>query len=163
MKTSRGEGAGGAAALMVFCIFAMLAFSVLMLGAGAHKSIAAISREGAIEQICLSYIWTRVKSNDDVGMVRVRDFDGTPALYLEEKYGDTAYNTIIYHHDGWVYELVAESGFDFIRGDGLRVVQADAVSFEQLDNEHILVSSGIDTAFLSLRGERGIAHNGGER
>ena len=152
MKTGRGEKAGGAAALMVFCIFAMLAFSVLMLGAGAYRSIAGASRDGSDERVSLSYVWTMVKNNDNVGSVFVDDFQGVESLYVEERFGDHVYYTIVYFHEGWVYELFAESGIVFPLGAGVRVIEVESLRFEQLEGGGVMATSGETSVFISPRG-----------
>ena len=161
MKTGRGEKVGGAAALMVFCTFAMLAFSVLMLGAGAYKNIAGASRDGSDERLCLSYIWTTVKNNDEADGMYVGEYNGVSALFIDEVIGDTAYSTIIYHYDGWVFELFADSMYDFSLGEGARVIQADSLRFEESDEGGILATSGNVSVFIAPRGETAIPVEGG--
>jgi len=156
MKAKRGESAGGAAALMVFCIFAMLAFAVLMLGAGAYRSIAATSREASDERLSLSYIWTRVKNNDDVGMVYVTVYNGNQALFIEEKVGQQTYHTIIYHHDGWIREVFTEAGNEFKPGAGTRILQASELRFQQQENGSIEVATDAESIIITPRGAAGI-------
>ena len=148
---------------MVFCIFAMLTFSVLMLGAGAYRNIELTSREGANEQIGLSYIWTRVKNSDDADMVYVRDFNGLPALFLGEEYGETLYQTIIYYHNGWIYEVFTDAGNSFKPGDGTRIVETETLWFEEHEEAQIKVVCGDESVFISLRGNKGVPRPGGGR
>jgi len=154
MKNASGEKIGGAAALMVFCIFAMLILTVLTLGAGAYRNIAMAAREGSDERLSLSFIWTMVKNHDNSGGMYVDDFDGLPALFINEEYGDTVYQTVIYHLDGWVYELFAEDVTAFRAGDGVRVIEVESLHFVQLDDGNILAQSGEVSVFISPRGEK---------
>jgi len=151
MKTARGEQVGSAAALMVFCVFAMLAFSVIMLGAIAYKNIAGTSREGAAERTCLSYIWTSVKNRDGAENTFVGDFNGLPALYIEETLNDTVYHMVIYHYDGWVRELYAYAAYEFDPEAGSRIIEVDTLSFEQLDDGNIIISCGELSVFIAPR------------
>lgn len=152
MKTGRGEQAGAAASLMVFCIFAMLAFSTIMLGAVAYKNIAGASRDGSDERICLSYIWTTIKNNDEADNVYVDSFHNVPALYVDEVIGETIYQTIIYHYDGGVYELFTETGYEHPLGNGVRIMDIDNLVFRQVDDKGIVASSGDVSVFISPRG-----------
>jgi len=156
MKAGRGEKASEAATLMVFCIFAMLVFTVLLLGAGAYKNIVGASRDGSDERVCLSYVWTTVKNNDDADSLHVGTFNDVSALYIDEKIGDSVYNTIIYHHEGWVYELFAEAGYDFPLGEGARVIQAESLQFVNQSDGNILAVSGKTSVFFAARGETSI-------
>jgi len=155
MKTVRGERVSGAAALMVFCIFAMLVFSVITLGAGAYKNIVGSSRDGSEERICLSYVWTMVKNNDGAGNIYVEPFGGIPALRIVEVYGGSAYQTIIYHHNGWVCELFAEAGHEFSPDYGARIIKVDSLDFEQLEGGNIIATSGETSVFIAPRGAMG--------
>jgi len=152
MKAVRGERVSGAAALIVFCVFAMLVFSVIMLGAGAYKNIVGASRDGSEERICLSYVWTMVKNNDGAGGVYVEPFGGGPALHIVEVHGDSAYLTIIFHHNGWVCELFAEAGQEFSPDYGARVIKVDSLEFEQLEDGNIIATSGEISVFIAPRG-----------
>jgi len=159
MKTVRGEQVSSAATLMVFCIFAMLAFSVIMLGALAYRNISGASREGEDERGCLSYIWTVIKNNDNAKNVYVGDFNGAPALYFEEELNDTVYQTVIYHHEGWIYELFAMDAYGFSPDSGSRIIEVGDLRFERLDDGNIIVSSGDLSVFIAPRGAVGEMRN----
>jgi len=161
MKTGRGDKVGGAAALMVFCIFAMLAFSVLVLGASAYKNIAGASRDDSDERICLSYIWTTVKTNDKADSICVGEHNGVSALLINETIGDTVYSTIIYYHDGWVYELFADSGYEFSLGEGAHIIQTDSLRFEEDNEGGVLATSGNISVYITPRGKTELTAKGG--
>ena len=161
MKTGRGEKVGSAAALMVFCIFALLVFSVLMLGAGAYRNIVGASRDGADERIGLSYVWTTVKNNDDADSIYVGEFNDVSALFIDEIIGDTVYNTIIYHYDGWILELFTERGTEFSFGEGARLIQADSLQFKDYGEGGVLAVSGDTSVFITPRGKTVLPLEGG--
>ena len=151
---------GTAAALMVFCIFAMSALAVLMLGVSAYVNMTDISREEYDERVCLSYIWTKVKNGDEAGKVYIGDFQGLPALCIDEIYEGATYHTMIYHHEGRVHELFFEDGLEFSPEDGVPVIKNGSLSFERLDDGLIKVSAGSESVFVSPRGKIGIAFAG---
>ena len=145
------------ATLIIFCVFAVSVLTVLMFGVGAYKNMTDISREGYDERVCLSYIWTKVKNGDAAEAVYVTDFDGLPALCIDEVYGGDKYHTVIYHYEGWVNELFYEDGLDFSPGDGMPVLKNEALSFERLEAGLIKISAGAESVFISPRGQSGIA------
>ena len=168
MKTFSDSKAGTAAALMIFCVFTMSVLTVLMLGVNAYKNVTDISREGYDERICLSYIWTKVKNGDEAGMVSVRDFHGLPALCIDEVYDGATYHTMIYHHEGRVWELFFEEGLEFFPEDGVSVIGNESLSFEPLEAGLIKVSAGSKqygslSVFIYPRGRTGIAYAAGGR
>jgi len=141
--------------LVVFCVFAMSVLMVLMLGASIYNNIVATSRESDGPRTALSYIWTKVKSNDETGVIRVGDFQGSSALFLDEIYGDTTYTTAIYLYNGRVYELFSEVGLTFDREAGVPVLNASDLSFQELDSGLIKVTSGSMSLTLYSRASLG--------
>jgi len=149
--------------LIVFSIFAFSVLMVLMLGAGVYRNINDVSRESEQEHTALSYIWTKVKNFDTTGAVHVGDFHDSPALFIDEKIGETYYRTSIYFHNGWLMELYSEATLVFSPSDGDRIVQVESLSFQSVENsvisslgnELIEVSVNDRTLLLSPRSERG--------
>ena len=161
MRTVHDNKAGTAAALMVFCVFAMSVLTVLMLGVSAYRNVTDISRKGYEERLCLSYIWTKVKNGDRAGMVYITDSHGLSALSIDEMYDGATFHTLIYHYEGWVHELFFESGLEFSLGAGMRVLKSESLSFEQLESGLIKVTAGSQSAFISPRGKKAVAYGGG--
>ena len=161
MKSISENKVGSSAALMIFCLFAMSVLTVLMLGVSAYRNMTEISLEDYDEQVCLSYIWTKIKNGDEAGTVYVGDFGDRPALFIDALYGDATYHTIIYHYEGRVYELTFESGLEFFPGDGVPVIENESLSFERLEAGLIKVSAGYESVFISPRARGGIVFAGG--
>ena len=151
MEKKGGQKIDTVFVLMIYCVYALSVLVVLMLGGNVYKNMTAISREGYNERTCLSYIWTKLKNNDDGGMITVGQFGGVSALLLNEVYGDTVYQTRIYLHDGWVYELFCEEGMDFDPEDGMQMIRADSLGFEMLDSGMIKVTSGAESVLVYPR------------
>jgi len=120
--------------LIIFCVFAASVLLVLMLGGGIYKTISDQAQDGYAQRTCLSYLWSKVKTGDKSGSVFVSEFNGASALCLEEEYDGVLYKTLIYQHNGWVYELFYESGLEFDLDSGMQVTEIDALSFEALEN-----------------------------
>jgi len=156
MKAVHDNKTGTVATLMVFCVFTMSVLTVLMLGVSAYRNVTDISREGHEERLTLSYIWTRVKNGDEAEKVYVTDFHGLSALSIDFVYDGVMFHTLIYHYDGWLYELPFESGLEFTPGAGMRVVKSASLSFEELDGGLIKASAGSQSAFISPRGKMNI-------
>ena len=156
IKTTRNTRIDTIFVLIIFCVFAISVLMVLMLGANIYKNMTDISHEGYDDRTGLSYIWTKVKNNDENGMISIGDFNGLPALCFDEvinddTYGPTTYRTMVYFYDGWVYELFSETDLDFLPQDGEQVIKIDTLSFEALDHGLIKVSSGASNLLISPR------------
>ena len=141
--------------LVIFCVFAISVLLVLMLSADMYKKMTDISREGYDDRTGLSYIWTKVKNNDNAGKIHIGDFNGVPALCFDEEFSDVTYTTRVYFYDGWVMELFSEVGIDFLLEDGAQLIQIDDLVFEELEYGLIKVSSGGNSLLISPRGAHG--------
>ena len=125
--------------LMIFCTFAVSVFLVLILSGSIYRNMADISSDGQNERIALSYIRTKIRNTDSAGGVSVDNFQGVPALALEEYIGGSTFVTFIYHYNGWIHELFHERGHYFLPGDGVAVVRVDSLEFEEVEEGLIRV------------------------
>ena len=139
--------------LIIFSVFALSVLMVLMLGAKVYKNMTDMTREGQDERTLLSYIWTKVKNNDEAGSIYIGEFSGLPALCFDENINDTKYQTVIYHYKGWVYELFSEIGDEFLPEDGIKIMQINDLTFEEQGYGLIKASSGARTLLISPRSE----------
>jgi len=150
-KTVQNQKIDTVFVLIVFCVFAVSVLMVLMLGANTYKSITEMSREGQDDSTVLSYIWSKVKNGDTAGNVYVSDFHGQPALCIDEQYGQTLYQTVVYYYNGWVYELFSEPWLNLPPEGGAQIIRADDLSFETLNHGLIKISSGPKSLLISPR------------
>jgi hypothetical protein len=137
--------------LIVFSIFAFSVLMVLMLGAGVYRNVNDISRDGKYRHTAMSYIWTKTRIIDNADSISVGDFNGIPALFIDEKLGDTDYRTAIYGYDGWLYELFSEKTLEFSPSDGTPIVIAENLVFRDIGDGLIEVTAGDLRLLLSPR------------
>jgi len=150
-KMSRGRSIDTIFVLIVFSIFALSVLMVLMLGASIYRNINEISHDGQSEHTALSYIWTKTKNFDEAESISVGDFQGVPALFIDEKIGDYYFRTAIYHYDGWLCELFSEVELDFSPQAGERVIRVDEMRFDTVENGLIRATTGAKSLLLSPR------------
>jgi hypothetical protein len=141
--------------LLVFSSFAIAVLITLMLGASFYQRMIDMTRDGYDERTCLSYIWAKIKNSDNIDMISVGDFNGIPALFLYEVYGDTKYVTRIYPYDGWVYELFSDLSLEMAPENGTPIIKTASMLFEQLDNGLIRVTAGSGSVLIHPRGNTG--------
>ena len=139
--------------LIVFCVFAISALASLTLGASVYKSALEQSQSRYGDRISLFYIWTKIKNSDEYGRVYVDNFNGVPALVLEEDIFGEHYNTYIYYHDGWIKELFGDANFEYTLADGQAILNLgeNVLRFEQLSCDIIRVSDSRDSLIISPR------------
>jgi len=151
IRTVREHRIGTVFVLCVFVVFAFSVLMVLMLGASTYSNITEMSREQQAERTVLSYVWTKVRNSDENGNIYIGEFNSLPALHIDEDIGGVIYRTVIYHYEGWVYELFSDAELDFMPIDGVRLIQTTDLRFEGLDLGLIRVSSGTRSLLLSPR------------
>jgi len=151
-KVIKGRSIDTIFVLIIFSTFAFSILMVLMLGAGIYRNVNDISREGQYEHTALAYVWTKTKNNDDVDSIHVSEFNGKPALFIIEETHGLEFNTIIYHYDGWIFELFSEVGREFPPGGGMRIVMVDDLHFEEISYGLVKVTVGDKSLLLSPRG-----------
>jgi hypothetical protein len=141
--------------LLIFSTFAISVLVTLMLGASFYQRVNAMTRDGYNERTSLSYIWSKVKNSDNIDMISVNNFNGIPALFLYEVYGDTTYVTRIYSYDGWIHELFSDIDLDMIPENGTPIIKAGVLEFEQFDGGLIRVSTDIGSMIIQPRSNTG--------
>lgn len=142
--------------LIIFFVFALSSFMVLTLGANIYMAAAEKSQQGQDDRTGLSYIWTKVKHNDVYQQITVKDFNGQPALCLEEEADGVYYETWIYHHDGWLCELYCEKGITLSPDSGNPLVKVGTLLFSEPGNGLLAVKTDSGALFISPRGKGGI-------
>ncbi|MCL1819820.1 MAG: DUF4860 domain-containing protein [Oscillospiraceae bacterium] len=161
-KSVKGQKIDTVLVLLTFCVFAVSVLLVLMLSARVYKNMTQVSSEAYNEHIVLSYIWTKVKNEDNEGKITVDDFNGLSALSISADYGGTEYKTMIYRHNGWIYELFSEAGLGLAPEDGTALIESgEPLGFELLEGGLIRASSGARNLIISPRSVSGIALEGG--
>ncbi|MCL2753871.1 MAG: DUF4860 domain-containing protein [Defluviitaleaceae bacterium] len=137
--------------LMVFLVFAISIFLVLILSASTYSNMNEVSQEGQNERIALSYIRTKIRNADTIGAVSLEDFYGVPSLVISENIEQREFITRIYFYNGWLYEIFHERGIHFYPQDGIRLLEISALSFEEVENGLIQVSTDFGSTLILPR------------
>ena len=146
--------------LMIFCVFAVSVFLVLMLSGSTYSNIVRMSGEGQNERIALSYIRTRVRNADSAESVFVGEFHGLSALRLKERFDEHTFVTQIYLYDGWIFELFHMEGLEFMPQDGVPIIRADYLSFYEITEGLIRVSTDTGSLLIHTRSSTGTESEG---
>lgn len=159
MKT--GRKVDNLLVLLLFGTFAVCVLSVLLTGADVYQRLSLRDRLSYDQRTAAQYLTTRVRQSDRLDDVRIRDFDGQDALVFTEEIDGAAYETLVYCHGGYLRELFAAVGGQFLPEDGEKVLAAQDLSARQ-DGQRLTVeltgpSGEVQTLTLYLRSGRGAA------
>lgn len=148
MKKGQNNGkADSLLALLLFGVFAVCILGVLLTGADAYRRLAERDRESYDARTAAQYLTTKVRQADRAGGVKVRSFEGCPALIFPEEINGQTYETRIYHHDGYIRELFAAADGDFLPEDGEKVLPAGSLLIYEEE-------PGLQIRILDAEGER---------
>ncbi len=155
MRTAGGRRIDTVLVWAVFCLFAAAALTALSVGSEIYRRTSAATRENAQEQLCLTFLRTKLKGADAAGRVTLGDFMGSPALFIREEIDGANYLTILYCHDGWTRELFAQEGLELAPNDGMKIAQADALALEPAGENLLCIKAGSQRMYIALRGRVG--------
>lgn len=143
----------------VLLIPAVLA--VLLTGADVYQRLAVRDQHSYDQRTVAQYLTTRVRQADRLNDVRIEPFGGQDALVFTEVIDGSTYETLVYCYDGYLRELFAAAGGDFLPEDGEKVLAAQSLSIRQtgqlLDVELTSPSGEVQSLNLYLRSGKGAA------
>ena len=115
--------------LSLFCVFAVLALFVVVLGANVYQGISADMTDNYSARSSVSYLTEKIRQNDAVNEISVQSIGGNDALVLS----DGKYATWIYAWDGKLMETTVNEGAAVSPGDGQDIMDAADAEFEYRD------------------------------
>ncbi len=119
---------GGAFIFALLAAFALFSLLIVLMGARELSSIQAASDGNYSVRTALGYLACKLRSNDETGMVSVREYDGISVLTLSGDYDGEIYDTYIYYYDGGICEYYGSENRRFDPLLGERII--DASGFE---------------------------------
>ena len=99
--------------LALFCVFAVCAFSVIIIGAGVYRRIAQNMEDTASAGTAFAYVTEKLRQHDREGGIAVSDVEGRTALLLTDTVNGAEYETWIYSSGDALCEAVVKEGTAF--------------------------------------------------
>ena len=148
----------GFMALVLFLLFSLCILGVLLTGADVYQRITQHDSAAYDRRTAVQYLTTKIRQSDEMDNLAVVDFEGIPALRLDEHVGDRVYQTHIYCMDGYIWELYARENSGLSPEDGTKVLPAEHMEL-QWESPVLTVQVGFDDgtarqAVLTLRSEQ---------
>lgn len=128
------------APLLLFAVFTTCVLTVLLTGANIYENLLSRDQNTFDQRTAVQYLTTRVHQNDRSAEIYVGDFDAKASsvtgntLFLCETIEGRTFCTRIYCHDGYLRELFAEEGLEFIPSDGKKILPTADLNFTCSDN-----------------------------
>jgi len=158
MKQERGHVIDLLFTLALFCVFAASSFLVVLMGANIYKQTVTQMTQNYNTRTSLSYLAEKIRQNDIIDGIRIGEVEGATALILEQKVGESTYQTWIYSSGGELREVMVAQGTKVKAADGQPIMELADLQVDR-SPEGLLSLTTIDpdgtvsTLKLSLRCE----------
>lgn len=119
--------------LSLFCVFAVLALFVVVLGANVYRNIAGDMDVNYNMRTSIAYLSEKVRQNDSAGSVEIRDVGGNDALVLTQQAADDSYETWIYAQGKKLREVTVAAGKKITPGDGQEIMDLSRLQLRKTD------------------------------
>ena len=153
--------------LTLFCVFALSALMVVIIGANVYRSTVASMSENYSTRTAVAYVGEKIREFDrttaGAPAAKLCVFPGEkelPALSLYRQ-SDTAQILLyIYYYDGALRELATTDAYapGLSPADGQPVAELTSAAFEQLENDlfsfEAVGKNGSEKLFFTLRSSR---------
>lgn len=124
-KSGSSHAISGVFVFLLLGIFAVFSTVMVVLGAKAYKSTADRAVDHNASRISNAYIRSMVRSDDNLGSLRVDEIDGVTSVTLVNAYDGVEYLTRLYVYDGMLREWFTEAETAFEPENGEPVCAAD--------------------------------------
>ncbi len=129
--------------LLLFCVLAICALSVVTIGAGVYRNTVAGMDDNYSTGTSLAYLTTKIRQNDIGGAVYVGEVEGSPALVLEHNYEAGVWCTYIFHDGGALKEVMLPQGTPCTLLDGQTILEVERFSISR-ETDRLLRLAAVD-------------------
>lgn len=148
----------------LFGLFLLLSLLVVVIGVENYRGVVDASDTVSEIRTPLGYMAGKLRSGAAADGVTLDERGGMQALVLTEVYKGTHYETIIYHHDGALYETYINADeTDFDPDIGTRLTEMTDFSMAWADEDERLLAltatasdGSTQTLHIALRTEQGV-------
>ncbi|HBU11847.1 MAG TPA: DUF4860 domain-containing protein [Clostridiales bacterium] len=143
--------------LSLFCVFAVLALFVVVLGANAYKGISGAMTENYNVRSSLTYLTEKIRQGDAYGDILISELAGGDALVLTQEIEEETYETWIYLYEGKLTEMFIRQGTEFVPEFGQAIMDLSGFKIAALDGRLFRVTAvdvdGVEyDSLVSLKG-----------
>ena len=123
--------------LSLFLLFSICSLLLISISASNYKGLLGDNDDNFNANTSLRYISTKLHSYDTKNGINIKTVSGVKCLSLTQTSDNEIYNTLIYYHNGYLYELYASNEFNFQPGNGEKLMKVNNFSFEIVNNNAI--------------------------
>lgn len=125
--------------LALLCMFAVGVLLTVIFCVNAYKSVREKMNYNFNQITPLSYIASKVRQFDTSDAIRLEEKDGATALVIKALDGGVICETWIYNYEGYIYEIYIDEKADFSLSDGSEIFENSRIEFFIDDNKALTV------------------------
>ncbi|MBQ3796325.1 MAG: DUF4860 domain-containing protein [Butyrivibrio sp.] len=123
----------GVFVICLMLLFLISALTVIAIGASIYKKNVETTGENYSQRVSFAYVTEKVRQADQKGLVFVDQRFGENALILQQKVGETLYDTIIYDYEGYLCELFVRDDLGTVYpNSGQKILQVGSFDIEEI-------------------------------
>ncbi len=138
---SRSNLVNAGSTIILVAMFAIAALVLLAAGMQVYQKVVLASNENFELRTSVSYVAAKIRQCDSVGRVSVENYDGIDMLVLSETIDGDLYNTMIYHKDGRLYELMQSAYLEPDLDFAFETMEIDSFSIKG-DQKSVTLTAG---------------------
>ena len=127
-------------ALLLGCVFAVLALFIALFGADAYSSVLEDGAQNDMTRTATLYIANKVRRHDGAGCVSLGCIEDSMALVLSKKIDDAMVSTYLYLYEGNLCEVSVLENTPVKKMAGQPVLPLSALSFSLPDEGLLTVA-----------------------
>ena len=132
--------------VILFAVFAICAFSLIMIGANVYSHTASVMNQDYEKRIDISYVTEKIRQWDETDSIEIGSFHGRAALIHKEMINGEKYNTYLYQEKGALRELMVREGLDTTTMQGEKIIAAKEFSVKEAKQLYDIEIQGSDGA-----------------
>ena len=129
--------------VLTFLLFSMFSVSLvitIIFGANVYNNIIENKQDSFSKTVALSYITTKIRSNDNANSIRVDEIDGNAAIVISEQLDGEVFETWIYTNNNNLCELFADKNADKVAQAGTEIIPLKSIN-AKLDKNKLTVTA----------------------
>lgn len=119
--------------LSLFCVFAVLALFVVVLGANVYRNLSGGMEENGGVRTSVAYLTEKVRQGDLAAGVELAEVDGSDALVFPLGTENGEYETWIYVNGGMLREITVAAGEAFDPPAGQPIMELESMELRAGD------------------------------
>lgn len=140
--------------LALFCVFAISALMLLMIGANVYQRTVDDMDMNYNSRTAFSYVTEKIRQNDADCAVSIGTLEDRPAILLSQEVNDKLYITYLYEYEGYLTELFTgadlQLGSDILKAGHQLIPLKDFELYEAAPSLYHFVLTTEDSQTVSL-------------